>query len=176
MNRTINKIVYLATYNNNIENIEIMLENILSLVKNTVSGSIANNSQVPEEKKSEAIETTANAVTDGLKQNFSLDNMGNLMNLFKGGSSVQSNPVTSSIQSTVANALSQKVGLSSTIATAIAATVVPMVMKAIAGKVNDPNEKGFDLQNLMNAFGGTENKTQSVGNEILGGLGKLFGK
>lgn len=153
-----------------------MLENILGLVKNTVSGSIANNSQIPEDKKNDTIETTANAVTDGLKQNISLGNISNLMSLFNKGTSTQQNPITGSIQNTVTNALVQNVGLSKTIATTIAATVVPMVMKAISGKINDPNEKGFNLESLMHAFGGNENKTQNLESEILGGIGKLFGK
>jgi len=154
-----------------------MLENIFNLVKNTVSGTVANNNAIPENKKAETIETTANAVTDGLKQNFSLGNVGHLMDLFKGSTSVQSNPVTNSIQSTVSNALVKQVGLSSTIATTIAAAVVPMVMKAISGKVNDPNEKGFNLESLIHSFGGGDGNNESnLESEVLGGLGKIFGK
>ncbi|NDV57899.1 hypothetical protein [Bacteroides sp. 519] len=148
-----------------------MLDNILELVKGTVSGAITGNSQVPEAKRTQAIETTADAVTDGLKQNFSLSNIGDLMSLFGGSSSTQKNPITSSIENTVTNALVQKVGLSKAIAAGISSAVVPLVMNAISGKVNDPKEKGFSLEGLIESFSG---KGDNDGGGLLGKLGGLF--
>lgn len=156
-----------------------MLDNILGLVKNTVSSGILNNSIVPENKKEQTVETTTKAMATGLKQNLSLDNIGNMMSLFGKGNNTatNSNPITYNLQNTVASSLVKEVGLSQTIATAIAATVVPMVMKAISGKIEDPNEKGFNLESLIHSFSGqsTNNQETGSGNNILNTLGKLFG-
>jgi len=149
-----------------------MLDNILNLVKDTVAHSISGNNNIPEEKKYQAVETTTHAVTDGLKNNLNLGNMSNLMNLFNGGSSATSNPITNNIIGTVTSELVQKVGLSQSVANIISTSVVPLVMSVISGKVNDPNEKGFNIESLIHTFSGSENN----GNSILGSLGKLFGK
>lgn len=156
-----------------------MLDNILGLIKNTVSSGILNNNIVPDNKKEQAVQTTTQAMATGLKQNLNPGNIGNLMSLFgKGNNAATSNPITSNLQNTVASSLVKEVGLSQTIATAIAATVVPMVMKAISGKVEDPNEKGFNLESLIHSFSGSGNNEQHTDTEgnILSSLGKLFGK
>ncbi len=155
-----------------------MLDNILGLIKNTVSSGILNNSIVPDSKKEQAVETTTQAMANGLKQNLNLGNIGNLMSLFGKGNNTAAttNPITNNLQNTVASSLVKEVGLSQTIATAIAATVVPMVMKAISGKVEDPNEKGFNLESLVHSFTGHSDNNQQTdnGNSILSGLGNIF--
>lgn len=150
-----------------------MLDSILNLVKDTVAHTVNNNGSVPEDKKSQTVETTTHAVANGLKENFTLGNMSNLINLFKGQSSASSNPITNNIASTVTSELIQKVGLSQSVANMISTTVVPLVMNLISGKVNDPNEKGFNLESLIETFsgGGGDNK----GGGLLSSLGKLFG-
>ena len=149
-----------------------MLDSILNLVKDTVANTVNSNGSVPEDKKSQTVETTTHAVANGLKENFTLGNMSNLINLFSSGSSAGSNPITNNIASTVTSALIQKVGLSQSVANMISTTVVPLVMKVISGKVNDPNEKGFNVESLIETFsGGGDNK----GGGLLSSLGKLFG-
>jgi len=154
-----------------------MLDNILNLIKSTVSNEVAQNSNIPEEKKIQTVEATTQAVGEGLKQNLNLGNMGNLVNLFKGSSSVsQSNPIVNNITSSVVSQLVQKVGLSQGIANTIASAIVPTVMKVISGKVNDPNEKGFSVESLIETFSGKKNDSSSNGVEegIMGTIGKLF--
>lgn len=152
-----------------------MIENILKLVKSTVTSGMANNADIPQAKQKKAVETTTEALTDGLKQNFTLDNMGNLMSLFGGKSVSKSNPITKSLQGTVSSALVSKVGLSKSIADTVAATVVPMVVNAISGKVNDSKDESFSLESLIGAFTKSDKGggNDTMGN-ILGGLGKLF--
>lgn len=149
-----------------------MLDSILNLVKDTVANTVNSNGGIPEDKKSQTVETATHAVTNGLKDNFTLGNMSNLINLFKGGNSTNSNPITNNIVSSVASELIQKVGLSQSVANMISTTVVPLVMKVISGKVNDPNEKGINIESLIETFSGGDSK----GGGILSSLGKLFGK
>lgn len=152
-----------------------MIENILKLVKSTVASSMADNANIPQAQQQKAVETTTTALTDGLKQNFTLDNMGNLMSLFGNKSASQSNPIVKSLQSTVSGALVSKVGLSKSIANTISTTVVPMVVNAISSKVNDPNDKSFDIESLVGAFAKSGSGGSTAGS-LLSGLGKLLGK
>lgn len=161
-----------------------MLDNILNIVKDKASDAIFSNSAVPQDKKQQTVETTTRALADGLKQNLHIGNLSQLSGLFGGGNASSANPLMNNIQTTVANELTQKVGLSPVIATTIAATVVSAVMKAISGKVNDPNDKGFNLESLVNTFTGGKSSTttnntttdaeQNSAGSIIGSLGKLF--
>lgn len=145
-----------------------MLDNILNLIKETVTQSIGKNKDVPEEKKVQAVNVTTQALTSGLKENLHLGNLSHLTSLFKEGSSVEKNPVTHNIIGTVTRSLIQRIALSPTIAGLIANSVVPLVMKVISGKVNDKNEKGFNVESLIQTFAGKSKEG------IMGKIGKLF--
>lgn len=155
-----------------------MLDNILNIVREKATDVISGSTAVPEEKKQQTVETTANALADGLKQNLNINNLSGLSSLLNGGSAPVNNPIVNNIKSTVVNELTQKVGLSQGIATTIATTVISAVMSSFSKKVNDPNEKGFNLESLVGALSGG-NKTASAatadsGGGLLGSLGKLF--
>jgi len=151
-----------------------MLDEILNLVKNQASNVITNNSQVPEEKKDAAVETTTHAIADGLKSQLTAGNISNIMSLFGGGSG-STNALSSSLQNSVVSSLAQKVGLSPAVATTIASTVVPALISLISKKHNDPNDS-FDLGSIIGSLTGGGNNTKSnSGGGLLDTLGGLFG-
>lgn len=147
-----------------------MLEGIIDLVKDQVLPAITNNSAIPADKKEAAVETTTSTIVDGLKEHFTPDNLALITSLFSGGGSAGGGDIVSGLQSSVVNALSEKVGLNKDIANSIASAVVPAIMGLFSQKVNDPNDKGFSIESIMGAFGG------KGGGGILGALGCLFGK
>lgn len=152
-----------------LKTIIIMLETILNLVKENVTSAVAGSPDVASDKQAAVVNTMTQGVTDGLKQNFTLNNMPDLMGLFGKGSSVEGNPVTQNIIGTVATSLIQKVGLPQSVASLLSSKAVPLVMKAISGKVNDPNEKSINVESLIKAFSGGEDN-----GGLLGKIGKLF--
>lgn len=140
-----------------------MVNKILSIIKDTVSEVVNNNSSVPEDKKKETVKTAVHAVGEGISENFTKDNMPALSNLLKNsGSALTSNPMVSNIINRVVSALQEKVGLSHGVAGGLAAGIVPTVVRAIAGKVNDPNEKGFDLDSLVSSFAGLKDEKHGI--------------
>lgn len=145
-----------------------MLDGIIDLVKDQVLGAITNNADVPADKKDAAVETTTSAVVDGLKDQLTPDNLSNVLGMFS-GSSANGNNLASGLQSSVVSALSEKVGLSPSIANSIASTVIPAIMGLIANKNDDPNDS-FNLESLVKSVTGKK------GGGILGTLGSLFGK
>lgn len=147
-----------------------MLDQILNLVKDQAANVITNNSQVPEEKKDAAVETTTHAIADGLKNQLSAGNISNIMSLFGSGSG-SSNALSGSLQNSVVTALAEKVGLNKTVATTIAATVVPALINLISKKHNDPNDS-FDLGSVLSSFTGGDGKK---GGGLMDMIGGLFG-
>jgi len=142
---------------------------------------INTNDAVPEEKKAVAINSTTDAIADNLKQHFTPANLSQLTSLFGSGKAASSsNFLVDGIKSTIVNVLVQKVGLSQVVSNSIASSIVPTLMSALSNKVNDPNEKGFDIGSLVGMLsGGGNNNSNTAGNsagDVLGTLGKLFNK
>lgn len=156
---------------------KVMLEKVLDMVKNYAEGAVASHPEIPEEKKQETVEATTEAVTDGLKQNFNLSNLSSLTSLFEGGNQVStgsSNPILSSMQTLLVNALVQRVGLSQGVASSLAANVVPSLMNAFMDKMKEPEGTGLSLNGVMEAFSGGKEKDKDHP-DLLGTLGNLFG-
>ncbi|MCD7915317.1 MAG: hypothetical protein LUG96_08730 [Tannerellaceae bacterium] len=150
-----------------------MLENVLNLIKSHAMDAINNNPEIPEDKKAQTVETTTQAVTDGLKQNLNMSNLTNLKNMLSGGTaSATSNPIVDSIKNTVINALVQKVGLSQGIASTLSSTIVPSIFSAFASKAGQANGgQGLDLGSIMSQLGSSNGDNQEG---LLGALGKFL--
>lgn len=145
-----------------------MLDNIINLVKDQVLSSISGNTDIPADKKDAAVNTTTSSIVDGLKEHFTPDNLSAITSLF-GGTSTDSQNIISSLQSSVVSALTSKVGLGKDVANSIASTVVPAVVGLFSKKANDPNDSGFSIESLVQAFGGGKS------GGIFDALGSLFG-
>lgn len=135
-----------------------MLNNILELIKGTVGNEVAQSNLIPEEKKEETVKTTAQAIGKGLEEHFTIDKISDLTSLFSKESSETNHPVMSGISNTVISDLVQKVGLSKETASSFTSIVIPAVMKALSGKINDPNEQGFNLKSLISSISGSDSK------------------
>ncbi len=149
-----------------------MLQDILNMIKSQASQVIANNTEIPEEKKTETVQATTQALAQGLKENVSLKNITQLANLFSGDSKVNNtmSPLLENLKSTVAGTLTGKVGLSAPVANSIAATVIPSLVRAFSSKVNDPNDK-FNLESIFESFAGEKAESHEG---LLGKIGSMF--
>lgn len=144
-----------------------MLEGILDLVKEQVVPAIANNENIPADKRSAVVETTTTTVVEGLKEYFTPDNISSITSLFSGEAGGSN--IVSGLQNSVVNALSEKLGLNKDIANSIALAVIPAIMSLFSQKANDPNDESFTIESLIGALGGKS------GGGLLGMLGGLFG-
>lgn len=146
-----------------------MLEQVLEIVKEKAMEAINGNVAIPVDKREESVEATTHSITEGLKDQLNMSNIGNLTNLLSGGSAPASNPIVSSIKGGVIDALVKKVGLSQVVSSQVADAVLSAVVGALSKLVNDSGDKGFDLTTLVQSVSGSQ------GGSLLGSLGKLFG-
>ncbi|MFV0468937.1 MAG: DUF937 domain-containing protein [Dysgonomonas sp.] len=144
-----------------------MLDGIVDLVKKEALGVISNNTDVPDDKKEVAVETTTSALVDGFKEHFTLDNLSSITSLFNGGS--DTNGLENSLQSSVISALTDKVGLNKDVATSISSAVIPALFGLLSKKSNDENDS-FSIESLVNSLTGGKSS-----GGILGALKGLFG-
>ena len=135
-----------------------MLDQLVKLVRQNAEQSIVKNEAVPNEANDEAIQDVATQILNGLKGQASKGNMQDLIGMFQGNqSSVEGNPVTSSLVSNITGRLASKFGISPQVAAGIASSLIPMVMKQFVDKTKDPNDKDFDLQDVIRNVTGNSN-------------------
>ncbi len=145
-----------------------MLENLQNLVRQYAGDAIVNNAAIPNERKEEAVAAASNSIVDGLKDAVSKGNISDVMSLFnKGEQGVTQSALTQNIQAGFVQKLMQKFGLDQAKAMQIGSTLIPIVLQKFVLKTNDPNDKGFDLQDILGKLGGGA----GIGKDILGKLG-----
>lgn len=148
-----------------------MLDSILNLIKTTVSKEITGD-MVPQDKQAQTVETTTQALADGLRQHLNGGNISHLLDLLKGEKTPADNPVVGNLQSNVVSSLMQKVGLSQNVAGRIATAVIPAVMKMFSGKAKEMEGQGVDVNSLIHSFSSTDGSKTN----LLESVGKMFGR
>lgn len=131
-----------------------MLDNLIQLVKENAGDAIVKNPAIPNEHNDTAIATASESIMNTLKSQVGGGSMDGLMNLFKGGAADTSNPIMSAVQNNVAGDLAKKLGIDSAAAGGIASSLIPTVMSKFVSKTNDPNDKSFDLGDIVKNLGG----------------------
>jgi hypothetical protein len=160
-----------------------MLDQLVNLVRQNAQESIVKNPAVPNEANDEAINDVAAQIFNGLKAQASKGNVQDLLGMFQGSqSSVENSPLTSSLVSNITGNLASKFGISPQVAAGIASSLIPLVMKQFVNKTKDPNDKDFDLQDVVKNITGNSNvgdmlsqfsgEKQSSATSVLGNLFK----
>ena len=102
-------------------------------------------------------------------------NINDALKLFSGNADTSSSPVTQNVNSTLTDNLSSKLGIPAGQAGGIASSILPMILGKLVSRTNDPNDKSFDLQSMLNQFSGGKTAGLDVGgimNKFKSGLDK----
>lgn len=144
-----------------------MLENLQNLIREHAGDAIINNPAIPNDRNEEVVADASSSIVSGLKTAATNGNTDELMSLFNNGpAAAATSPVAQNIQGGFAKNLMQKFGLDAGKAESIAASLIPGVLQKFIHKTNDPNDKSFDLTNILGNLTGSG----GIGN-IIGGLG-----
>ena len=147
-----------------------MLKELFELVKGTAQDSVINNPAIPNDQNSEVIAEATNTVASGLRNIVAGGGVQNLLSLLdnKGQQSggLLSNPIVNMMIGHFAGKLMSKYGLGGAEANNVANGLIPEVIGNLINKTNDPDDKGFSLENLLNSItGGTSAEVlQTQGN------------
>ncbi|MBL0744102.1 DUF937 domain-containing protein [Chryseolinea lacunae] len=164
-----------------------MLDQLIKLVEQNAGDAIVRNQAVPDKFNNAAIQDVAQQIFSGLQGQVGAGNFQQITSMFNGGAgSLSSNPMVTQIVSGIAGNLASKFGVSPQAAQSIAGSLIPQVMNQFVNKTNDPNDNDFDLQSMLQSFGGNSDLgsilgkvtggSSSQGSGDLGGmLGKILG-
>lgn len=160
-----------------------MLEQLLKLVEQNAEQQIVQNKAIPDQFNNAAIKEVTNQIFNNLKGQVAGGNMQQIVAMFQNekNRAIGSNPVVSTMVTSVTTSLNSKFGISSEVAESVAASLVPQVMSQIIKKANDPHDIDFDLQQMMRGM--TGNTSLDISNMIgqqqksgIGSIGDVFGK
>jgi len=146
-----------------------MIDQLIKLVQQNAGEAIVNNKALPNQFNNAAIEEVAQQIFSGLQSQVSRGNMQQVTSMFNSGnmSSLTNNPMVSQIISNIVANFASKFGVSQETARTIAMSLIPQVMNQFVNKTNNPDDRDFDLQDMMRGFSGNKNLDLS---DILGGI------
>ena len=164
-----------------------MIDQLIKLVQQNAGDEIVHNPAIPDQYNDEAVREVGKEINDGLTREAREGDVQNMMSVFKGNTAggLTSNPMVKSIIANVTAKLAGKFGLPPEKANQIAASLIPKVLNQFINKTNDPNDREFDLQDVIKNLTGNSNIGDLMGQFTGGGnkggglgetLGGLFGK
>lgn len=132
-----------------------MFEQLTQLVQQFGNDAVVKNDAVPNEQNEAVMQEASNSIVNGLKNMAAQGNISDLSSLFQGNNaSDTSNPVVQKLTEQLTGNLGEKFGLSSDAASGVAGSLIPKVLGSLVGNAKDPNHKGFEVADIVNAISG----------------------
>ncbi|WP_432712008.1 hypothetical protein [Pedobacter sp.] len=135
-----------------------MLEKLNQLVKENAQDAIVSNPEIPNEKNEAVMQAASGSIFDALKQQMASGNVSQLADTFKGG-----NAENSALAQQATSGFTEKLaglGINLESAKKIASTFIPGILSKFVHKTNDPNDKSFDIKDMLTQISGPDGKFQ----------------
>ena len=132
-----------------------MFEQLSQLVQQYGQDAVVKNDAVPNEHNEAVMNEASNSILDGLKNMATHGNLSDLAALFQGNNAGDaSNPLVQKLTEQLSGNLGEKFGMDSDAASGVASNLIPKVLGSLVGNAKDPNHKGFEISDLVNAISG----------------------
>ncbi|MCD7971807.1 MAG: hypothetical protein LUG18_03950 [Candidatus Azobacteroides sp.] len=148
-----------------------MINNLMELVQQFTGNTVNNNPDIPQEKKGTVVQSAAEGIFNGLRNQASGGDLGQILNLFGSRGNNVSNSLSQNIQSSVISSLMSKAGINNQLAQNLAGQIVPNVLGLMSKKAADPNNSQYNVNGILSSI--TGGKTNGI--DIQGLLNKYTG-
>ena len=146
-----------------------MIDSIIDSLKDQVSDSIKGQANVDDSKMDDVMDVIKNVAGQQVAKQMVGGGLDSVMNLFsKNENSSAANSLQSDLSSGIAGGLMEKLGISSSQASQIAAIALPALLKLITDKNSETPDN--DPSPLENIFGGKGGGLDDLAGKALGGL------
>jgi len=176
-----------------------MLEQIANLVKEYGQEAVVDNPEIPNSQNNAVLAEATHTITGGLQNMLAGGGLQDIISLFTGGNSNQTNtqsggisgllnnPAVSMMIGNLVNSLISKFKMSPSQANSVSSNLIPSVLNGLITRTtsNDPSNDAFDLNDLIGSLtgGNVATKESSSGgfdfqgllNQITGGGGNTGG-
>jgi len=132
-----------------------MLEQLSDLVKQFGSEAVVNNKNVPNEMNEGVMDEASTSIFSGLQKIISEGGADKIGALFQGNNAGSAtNPVVKQLTDQLSGNLGEKFGLSNEASSGVAGSLIPKVLGSLIGKAKNPNDKSFDISDIVNSLSG----------------------
>jgi len=132
-----------------------MFEQLTQLVQQFGKDAVVNNDAVPNEHNEAVMSEASNSILSGLQKIASEGGTEDLAGLFQGNAaSDSSNPIVQKLTEQLTGSLGSKFGMDADAASGVAGNLIPKVLGSLVNNAKDPNHKGFEVSDLVNAISG----------------------
>lgn len=159
-----------------------MLENLFNLIKEQGQETVINNPAVPNEQNHAVLASATSSVAEGLQGVLAGGGLSDIMSMFGGThnsaassnglSGLLNNPIVGNIISSFTSKLTNQHGIAPDQASSIAGSLIPGVISKLITRTQDPNDGGFDMNNIIGSLTGG---AQGGGFDLQGMLSKFSG-
>lgn len=132
-----------------------MFEQLTQLVQQYGNEAVVKNQSIPNDQNEGVINEASSTILSGLQKILAEGGTNDLASLFQGNNaSDSSNPVVQKLTEQFSGNLGSKFGIDGASASGVAGSLIPTVLGALVGNAKDPNHKGFEISDLVNAISG----------------------
>ncbi|NBL63968.1 hypothetical protein GV828_02005 [Flavobacterium sp. NST-5] len=132
-----------------------MIDQLSDLVKQFGEKAVVNNNNVPNELNEGVMDEASTSIFSGLQKIISEGGADKIGQLFQGENAFsKDNPVVKQIMDQFSGNLGQKFGLSGEASNGVAQGLIPEVLGSLIGKAKNPNDKSFEISDIINSLSG----------------------
>ena len=149
-----------------------MIEQLFSMIQQNSQDAVVKNPAIPNQFNEGVMQTLMSTLTGGLQQEVQKGNVQDVMGLLSGravsggGAGLMQNPIVSSLSQMAVKSITEKFGISNSVAAGVVASVLPSVLSSLISKVSNPNDNSLDFNGIMGdlmAGGGARQQAAPAG-------------
>ncbi|GIZ07602.1 DUF937 domain-containing protein [Flavobacterium sp. UMI-01] len=152
-----------------------MLDILSQLTEQLGADTIVNNANIPNEQNQTVIKETSNAIFSSLQAIANKGDLSQIAGLLQGKELDKNDPTVKEITAQVTHSLTQKTGLSSTVASGAVTAIIPKLLNALIGKANDPKDNSINISDIVNTLTGNGSAEHAGIMEAISTYGVHFG-
>lgn len=145
-----------------------MIEQLSQLMNQFGQDAVVKDSSVPNELNDKVINEAQNSLFSGLQDLIKDGGVDKFATLLQGNNASKAdNPIVKGLIEKVSSNLSKNCNLDSSASQNVANNLIPQVLGSLLGKAKDPNQKGFEITDIVNSL------SNGNGNDIMGMLAQM---
>jgi len=140
-----------------------MFEQLTQLVQQFGQDAVVKNNAVPNEQNEAVMNEASTSIFSGLQKMASQGGIEELASLFQGKNAQDiNNPAVQNLTQQLSGNLNQKFGLSTETSSGVAGNIITQVLGSLVNKAKDPNDKSFQISDLIGAITGGGAQTSGI--------------
>ncbi len=143
-----------------------MLDQLLEIVQQQSQTAVVENNDVPNEHNDAVMQEAGNSIMGSLQSMLAQGRKDEVATILK-GDNLENNEAMGFISGNFIENITSKLGIDKSVATGIAASILPQILSSFLNKAKDPNDSSFDMGSIINSLG---NRNTSSNDSGIGGM------